>query len=330
TQNMDYMSILTFLYSQFFITPKYPEQSCKGQVYIVTGANVGLGFEAARHLVRLGADKVILACRNLEKAEAAVKDIERSTQRTGVAEVWSLDLSSFESVKEFAKKVDTLPRIDAIVENAGMSYHLTEKFKLFEDNESTITVNVISTFLLALLVLPALKRSSQKHNIQPRLTIVASEVHHWTDLPERNKGDSIFDSLATPELSEMGQRYPVSKLMDVFCTRALVERTTSSYPVTINTMNPGFCYSELSREVNSFGFRLMYKLLARTTEVGSRTLVAAATASHDTHGQYMSNCMVEEPSKFVRSEEGKRTQKRVWAELSDKLEAIQPGILKNI
>jgi retinol dehydrogenase-12 len=122
---MDYSSILTFLYSQFFIVPKYPEQSCKGQVFIVTGANVGLGFEASRHLVRLGADKVILACRNLEKGEAAVRDIEASTKRTGVAEVWSLDLSSFESVKEFAKRVDTLPRIDAIVENAGMfcCYH---------------------------------------------------------------------------------------------------------------------------------------------------------------------------------------------------------------
>ncbi|CAD0084109.1 unnamed protein product [Aureobasidium vineae] len=324
---MDYASILTFLYSQFFVTPKYPEQSCKGQVYIVTGANVGLGREAARHLVRLGADKVILACRNLEKGEAALKDIEESTKRTGVAEVWSLDLSSFESVKEFAKKVDTLPRIDAIIENAGIS---TTNFKVFEGQESTITVNVISTFLLALLVLPALKRSSQKHNIQPRLTIVASEVHHWTDLPERKKGDSIFDTLATPELSEMGVRYPVSKLMDVFCTRALVEKTTSSYPVTMNTMNPGFCYSELSREMSGFAFQLMYKLLARTTEVGSRTLVAAALASHDTHGQYMSDCLVEPPSKFVRSEEGKRTQERVWAELSAKLEEIQPGILKNI
>ncbi|KAI4740683.1 NAD(P)-binding protein [Aureobasidium sp. EXF-12298] len=324
---MDYTSILTFLYSQFFITPKYPEQSCKGQVFIVTGANVGLGREASRHLVRLGAEKVILACRNLEKGEAAVKDIEVSTKRTGVAEVWSLDLSSFDSVKEFAKRVDTLPRIDAIVENAGIS---TEKFQLFEGQESTITVNVISTFLLALLVLPALKRSSQKHNIQPRLTIVASEVHHWTDLPERKKGDSIFDALATPELSEMGIRYPVSKLMDVFATRALVERTSSSYPVTINTMNPGFCYSELSREHSGIAFQLMFKLLARTTEVGSRTLVAAALASHETHGQYMSNCLVEEPSKFVRSEEGRKTQEKVWAELSAKLETIQPGILKNI
>ncbi|KAI5197491.1 NAD(P)-binding protein [Aureobasidium subglaciale] len=327
---MDYTSFLRFLYSQFFVTPTYPEQSCKGQVFIVTGANVGLGLEASRHLVRLGADKVILACRNAEKGEAAVKDIEQSTKRIGVAEVWSLDLSSFESVKEFAKKVDTLPRIDAIIENAGIS---TEKFQLFEGMESTVTVNVISTFLLALLVLPALKRSSQKHNIQPRLTIVASEVHHWTDIPERKKiseSDSIFDALASPDLSQMGIRYPVSKLLDVFATRALAEKTSSSYPVTINTMNPGFCYSELSREMDGIAFQIMLKVLARTTEVGSRTLVAAALASHDTHGQYMSDCKVEEPSKFVRSEEGKKTQEKVWAELSAKLEEIVPGILSNI
>jgi retinol dehydrogenase-12 len=116
---MDFSSIGHFLYSQFFVTPKYPDTSCKGQTLIVTGANTGLGLEASRHLVRLGAEKVILACRNLEKGEAAVRDIEASTKRTGVAEVWSLDLSSFESVKEFAKRVDGLKRIDAIVENAG-------------------------------------------------------------------------------------------------------------------------------------------------------------------------------------------------------------------
>ncbi|KAI5235713.1 NAD(P)-binding protein [Aureobasidium subglaciale] len=327
---MDYTSFLRFFYSQFFVTPTYPEQSCNGQVFVVTGANVGLGLEASRHLVRLGADKVILACRNAEKGEAAVKDIEQSTKRTGVAEVWSLDLSSFESVKEFAKKVDTLPRIDAIIENAGIS---TEKFQLFEGMESTVTVNVISTFLLALLVLPALKRSSQKHNIQPRLTIVASEVHHWTDIPERKKiseSDSILDALASPDLSQMGIRYPVSKLLDVLATRALVEKTSSSYPVTINTMNPGFCYSELSREMDGIAFQIMLKILARTTEVGSRTLVAAALASHDTHGQYMSDCKVEEPSKFVRSEEGRKTQDKVWAELSARLEEISPGILSNI
>lgn len=116
---MDASSFVRFFRSQFFVVPKYPEESCKGQTYIVTGANAGLGLEASRHLVRLGAEKVIMACRNLEKGEAAVKDIEQSTQRKGVAEVWSLDLSSFESVKEFAKKINDLKRIDAIVENAG-------------------------------------------------------------------------------------------------------------------------------------------------------------------------------------------------------------------
>lgn len=205
----------------------------------------------------------------------------------------------------------------------------TEQFKLSEGNESTITVNVISTFLLALLVLPALKRSAQRNNIQPRLTIVASEVHHWTTLPERNH-PSIFDALSSPTKAQMGQRYLVSKLLDVFGTRALAEQTPQPYPVTINTMNPGFCYSELSREQSGFFKWLMFTLLARTTEVGSRTLVASALAGPETHGQYMSDCKVEEPSKFVRSEEGRKTQERVWKELSAKLEEIQPGILANI
>ena len=115
-------SLFNFFYSQFFVTPVYPEESCEGKTYVVTGANVGLGFEAARHLVRLGADKVILACRNAEKGESAVKEIEQSTKRVGVAEVWSLDLSSFESVKEFAKRVDGLKRIDGIIENAGVLF----------------------------------------------------------------------------------------------------------------------------------------------------------------------------------------------------------------
>jgi retinol dehydrogenase-12 len=205
----------------------------------------------------------------------------------------------------------------------------TTKFKLVEGNESTITVNVISTFLLALLVLPALQRSAQQHNIQPRLTIVASEVHHWTTLPERAH-PSIFAALASPTQANMPERYLVSKLLDVFGTRALVSKLPSSFPVIINTMNPGLCYSELSKEYGGVGYWIMYKIFARTTEVGSRTLVAAALAGEATHGQYMSDCEVEEPSKFVRSEEGKKTQDRVWDELCERLEQIQPGILKNI
>lgn len=111
--------LLYFLYSQLFITPTYPRTSCANKTIIVTGANVGLGKEAARHFVRLGAAKVILACRSVEKGEAAKKEIEAGEKREGVVEVWSLDLQSFDSVKEFAKRAEGLERLDAVVENAG-------------------------------------------------------------------------------------------------------------------------------------------------------------------------------------------------------------------
>lgn len=127
-----------FFYRQLFVTPPKPESDCSGKTIIVTGANVGLGKEAARHYVRLNAVKVILACRSLEKGQAAVKDIEATTKRTGVLEVWALDLSSYESVKRFAERAKSLRRIDSLVENAGIS---TSRYKAVEGNESTGPLN---------------------------------------------------------------------------------------------------------------------------------------------------------------------------------------------
>lgn len=193
---------LHFLKTQFFASLPYPTDDLTGQTIIVTGANVGLGFEAARHFTRLRAAKVILGVRSLEKGETAKRSIEASTQRQGVVEIWQLDLSSYESVKQFASKVEKLDRLDAIVENAGLA---TETYRVAEDNESTITVNVVSTFLLALLVLPKLRQTAAKFNITPRLTVVSSGVHHWSDLPER-KNANIFKTLNDKETAVMGGR----------------------------------------------------------------------------------------------------------------------------
>lgn len=115
--------ILNFFYSQFFVTPKYPTTSHEGKTVIVTGANIGLGYEAAKHFVRLGAAKVILAVRSPEKGEEARKTIETSEKRSGVVEVWALDLASYDSVKAFAKRVAGLERVDVVVENAGTLPH---------------------------------------------------------------------------------------------------------------------------------------------------------------------------------------------------------------
>jgi len=117
---------------------------------------------------------VIIGCRSVEKGEVAKKDIEESTKRTGAVEVWQVDLSSYESVKQFCNRAQKLERLDIVTENAGIA---TPKYQVVEGMESTITVNVISTFLTALLLLPKLRADAIKFNILPRLTIVASDAH---------------------------------------------------------------------------------------------------------------------------------------------------------
>ncbi len=88
-------------------------------------------------------------------------------------------------------------------------------------------------------------------------------------------------------------RYQVSKLLEVFFVRELAARTAanSKPEVIINYLNPGLCHSELARDAG-WGLYLMKLALARTTEYGSRTLVNAAEAGMESHGQYMSDCGV--------------------------------------
>ena len=194
---------MSWIYHQWFTTLPYPNADHSGQTVIVTGSNVGLGLEAARHLTRLNADKVILGVRNVEKGEKAKTSIEDTTQRKDVVEVWELDLSSYESTKQFARRAEGLKRLDAVIENAGIA---TDKYSVSEDNESTITTNVVSTFLLALLLLPKLRESGSKFSFIPHIAIVSSEVHGWTKFPERNSSN-IFKTLNDKETANMQDRY---------------------------------------------------------------------------------------------------------------------------
>jgi retinol dehydrogenase-12 len=227
--------VVDLLKSQYAVSIPYPEDAFEGQTVIITGSNTGLGLEAARHAVRLNAAKVIIACRTVSKGEEAKKSIEESTKKTGVVEVWKLDLSSYASVKEFASKANELPRLDVLLENAGVS---TRKFVLTEDNESTITTNVVSTFLLALLLLPKLKETAAKYNTTPHLTIVTSELHAMSDLPERkDKSGRIFDTLNNPAKAKMTTRYNVSKLLEMLALRQIVEtHAPTGYPVVLNLL----------------------------------------------------------------------------------------------
>lgn len=308
-----------FFYSQFLVTLPYPKKSFAGQTVIVTGSNTGLGLEAARHFVRLNASKVILAVRTVSKGEAAKANIIASLPKVDpkVIEVWSLDLCSFESVKEFAKQLNRLERLDVVVENAGME---TGHWKEVEGNEITITTNVISTELLALLLLPKLRESASKFNMVPRLSIVSSDLHFMCRFEER-KEENIFAALNRKEDANIGERYfpfscplflllaimlvlmksryAVSKLLEVFFVRELAKKINESKKpkIIVNCMTPGACKSDFDREstgLKALVMEVLKFLIARTTEAGSRALFAGAAAGEESHGQYMANCVVAE------------------------------------
>ncbi|KAK7191743.1 hypothetical protein DPSP01_008024 [Paraphaeosphaeria sporulosa] len=326
-------SFFQFVYGQLFTQLTKPTTSFEGKTVIVTGSNVGLGKEAARHITRNNASTVILAVRSLEKGEAAKKDIEASVGKKGVIKVWQLDMSSYQSVLEFAARASKeLQRLDIAILNAGVAKGTWE---VFEKDESTITVNVVSTFLLALALLPQMKQTANLYNVRPTLTIVASEVHFWAKFPEENAPDGqIFHELnkkpAVLNADNLGNRYQVSKLLDVFGTRAMADRKSAqAVPVTFNCVNPGLCHSELSRD-SGIALTIVKFFLARTTECGSRTLVHAAASGAESHGHYLSDCKVTLPSDYVLSNEGYVAQNRVWDELMAKLEAIKPGVTANL
>lgn len=316
-----------FFYSQFFIKPEYPTQSFAGQRVIITGSNVGLGLEAARHIVRLQAAQSILAVRNLDAGEAAKRLIEQSTGRPGVCQVWHLDLASFASVQNFADRVARLPRVDCVVANAAIA---TPSFKVAEGHERTITINVISTMLLAVLILPKLRETAKHYpESTPRHTVVVSETHAWTPFPEW-KSSNTFQALKDMENADMENRYSTSKLMEILLLREMVVRMSGS-GVIINIVNPGLCHSKLAREIG-WGFWMFKRLVARSTEVGSRTLVAGASAGRDSHGMYMTDGRVSDEalSDFVHSSEGKQAQKKLWREIAGILEGIHPGIMQKV
>ncbi|TKA61959.1 hypothetical protein B0A55_11837 [Friedmanniomyces simplex] len=125
----------TFLRSQLVTAIPTPTADFSDQTVIVTGSNTGLGLEAARHLARLGAGKIILAVRTLAKGEAAAQDILRSCHgnadvRNGAPaiEVWQLDMIDTHSIRSFAERAGKLERLDAAVKLTTAHFPLHAHF----------------------------------------------------------------------------------------------------------------------------------------------------------------------------------------------------------
>lgn len=258
--------------SCMFVRLPIPEGDLSQQTIIVTGSNQGLGFEASRHFLRLGVHRLIMAVRNMKKGEAARLELLKLTGRDpSTIEVWELNMDSYSSVMNFAARAKTLSRLDALLANAGLA---TETFEMVEDNERTITVNVVSTFLLVILLIPKLRESAQRYSTNTRISIVNSALHYMAPISEiEGEGKAIFSRLNDENTAQMSLRYPLSKLLVLFGVRALADRLSKEEPLVIlNAPNPSWCKSQLMRENESVGVRVGERFIARSTEMGSRAL----------------------------------------------------------
>lgn len=276
------------------MTPTLPENvDLKGKTAIVTGSNTGLGLECARQLLDLGLSKLVIAVRDEAKGQFAKTHL-LGGRPGGSVGAWKLDLQSYDSITAFAERTKTLERLDIVVLNAGVS-------KQFFDvtpstgHEESIQVNVLSTALLTILLLPILKvKNSPEH--PGRLVIVSSDVASWAKFKER-KSTPLLAALDKRENFSL-DRYPTSKLLGQLFVTELVKRVPASVAV-ITLPNPGWCYDTSLGHVpgGALGERIVAiprRIIGRRAEIGARSITDAAVRhGPEAHGQYMEDCEIQ-------------------------------------
>jgi NAD(P)-dependent dehydrogenase (short-subunit alcohol dehydrogenase family) len=273
-------------------------EECKGKTYIVTGTTSGIGYEAVKHLVGFEAAKVIIGVRNIESGKSAKSAIETELGRKDVIEVWALNLDSYASVKAFAKKVEGVERIDALVLNAGA---MITTWGVKESNEANITVNFMSNYLLAMSVLPHLQAVAKTHEIKPRLVIVGSMGGFFVgEYVKRFPKTGILDDLndKVKWQRDFADRYVLSKMLEHMAARELATLLPISQSgVIVNVVDPGLCKTSLTRDLSFFQrikAALAKAAIGRTPEMGSRTLLHGIAAGEESHGKYLTSCELRE------------------------------------
>ncbi|CCA72831.1 related to short-chain dehydrogenase/reductase family protein, putative-Penicillium marneffei [Serendipita indica DSM 11827] len=311
-----------------------------GRTVIVTGSNVGLGFETAKAFYQMNPARLILAVRSVDKGEAAKKKIVEEGGVTVLegsrprVDVWHLDMADFANVKKFAQRChDELDRIDIFLANAGVQ---NREWIVTKDSwEVALQTNVISTYLLTLLVTDKLVQTAKlpapKAGVifKPHLVIVASDVHYMASLNDRKEAN-IFQALNREDRFDGAARYQDSKLIEVLLTRFLAKQSKFSLEstgVVMCTVNPGLCYSELGRFMKgpmAIAKAIFFALFARTTEEGAKNFTWACLNNDIPQGAYTSSCRVTTPSNFVLSQEGDQVSEKLWDELVTILNEIAP------
>ena len=274
-----------------------------GKTVLITGANQGIGKASAEALGKMGA-KLILVCRNAEKAKAAIVDIEKAGAKD--VELIVGNVGSQADVRRIAAEVQAKhDRLDVLLNNAGVL--VTERRETVDGIEETFAVNHLGYFLLTNLLTDLLKKSGPA-----RIVSVSSEAHRNAKLrghyPQLKRGWSAC------------RAYGQSTLSNILFPRARARRLEGT-KVTANCLHPGVIASGFGH--TDGGFISVIITIAKpffiTPEKGARTQVwlSSAPEVEGVTGKYFDKCKEKSPSKAAQ-EQG--APEKLWA-ISEELTA---------
>ena len=328
--------------------PLEEKTSFAGKTVLITGTTIGgLGFEAAQKIAALNPTKLIITARSVNKGRAAKEQIEcyarshmgSDKEASPEIEVYELDMDDSSNVIAFAEKINVnVTKLDAVILNAGVTNRAWSKTS--QGWEQTLQVNTISTTLLALLLLPKLLSSGDTSS-PAHLTFVSSgtarrvipdKVRKFYDSP--NALQAMSDKRAW--LSGVAQ-YALSKLLLEYAMRHIarlpsVTSASGEPKVVVNSTCPGMCKTDLGRQFTekSALFRIlvwiMFLLVGRSAEAGSRQYVSAITRGKESQGQLWKDDKYYDGGEMVESKEGKQFGDKVWNELVQVMESTEPKV----
>jgi NAD(P)-dependent dehydrogenase (short-subunit alcohol dehydrogenase family) len=245
-----------------------PDQA--GRKVIVTGANTGIGFEAARALARKGAH-ITLACRSLDKGQAAVKRIISETPNANVA-LEQLDLADLRKVAAFAKRYAAQhDRLDLLILNAGVM--VPPASKTAQGFELQFGVNHLGHFALTGALLPLVRAAEGARVVVVSSTAAHQGKIHFDDLNFEKRGYSPWPA------------YGQSKLANQLFARELQRRLRSAgSTVLVTAAHPGWTATDLQRTSNLASF--LNPFFAMRPPQGALPTLRAATDPEAAGGDY--------------------------------------------
>ncbi len=291
-------------------TAQIPDQSAR--TALVTGANSGIGLETVRELARRGAS-VILACRNADRARAALQDVDTSLSGDHAElSVELVDIGVQASVRALADRVATrYDRLDLLINNAGIM--AVPRSLTVDGIESQLATNHLGHFQLTALLLPLLEAAP------------AARVVSVSSLAHRAGGFDFADmTLAGPGAYNPMSAYRRSKLANLLFAHELQRRLSTAGSSTISVAaHPGLTETRLATGgQRPLWWRTLRPVIGRILQspaIGALPTLRAATDPSVSGSQYYGPGKLKEmtgPPVLVTSNPAGHDQelaRRLWA-----------------